>query len=291
MRAFVPAASRAVAPGRLASPGLRPPSGCVSLNDGGRRRALHEFDAIALGSEPTVTTMAQREVSAMAERILSNDEIAEMEKLTVDRLVETIDRGDREGAKKLARRMYNEFLSMHDLYRNWTAAPLSFVGRRFGDKALEEAMDEGVKAWWGPSLDKMPQDVRARVKMFAAGLRGHLQPLHIEEDDEKVVIQMQPCGSGGRLVLEGKDQGPDALLTVKGKQFLTYGRDSFPVYCAHEPAMERQDIEAHGAPFVVVEPAHELGKEHCNFIIYKDRSKVPAKYYERLGLKKPDPAP
>ena len=115
----------------------------------------------------------------MAERILSNDEIAEMEKLTVDRLVEAIDRDDREGAKKLARRMYNEFLSMHDLYRNWTSATLSFVGRRFGDKALEEAMDEGVKAWWGPSLDKMPQDVRARVKMFAAGLRGHLQPLQI----------------------------------------------------------------------------------------------------------------
>ena len=59
-------------------------------------------------------------------------------------------------------------------------------------------MDEGVKAWWGPSLDKMPQDLRARVKMFAAGLRGHLQPLHIEEDDEKVVIQMRPCGSAAR---------------------------------------------------------------------------------------------
>ncbi len=98
----------------------------------------------------------------MSERILSNDEIAEMEKLTVDRLVETIDRGDSEGAKKLARRMYNEFLSMHDLYRNWTAATLSFVGKRFGDKALEEAMEEGVKAWWGPNLDKMPQGLRAR---------------------------------------------------------------------------------------------------------------------------------
>ena len=33
----------------------------------------------------------------------------------------------------------------------------------------------------------------------------------------------------------------------------------------------------------------EIGKQHCNFIIYnKDRSKVPAKYYERLGLKKPE---
>ncbi len=226
----------------------------------------------------------------MAERILSSDEITEMEKLTVDRLVETIERGDREGAKKLARRMYNEFLSMHDLYRNWATATLSFVGRRFGDKVLEEVMDEGVKAWWGPTMDKMPQDLRARVKMFTAGLRGHLQPLHIEEDDEKIVIQMRPCGSGGRLVLEGKYEGPDAMMTVKGKQFLTYGRDSFPVYCAHEPVMERVDIEAHGAPFVVVEPGREIGKDHCNFIIYKDRSKVPAKYYERLGLKKPEAA-
>ncbi len=226
----------------------------------------------------------------MAERILNPGEIAEMEKLTIDRVVEAIDSGDRETAKKLARRMYNEFLSMHDLYRDWTVATLSFVGRRFGDQALEDAMEAGVKAWWLPNLEKMPAEagaLRARVKMFVAGLRAHLQPLNIVEDDEKIVIQMRPCGSGGRLVLEGKYARPDAMLTLKGPQFLTYGRDSFPVYCAHEPVMERQDIAAHGAPFVVVEPAHELGKQHCNFIIYKDRSKVPAKYYERVGMKKP----
>src|SRR6516165_1846766 len=70
----------------------------------------------------------------MAERILAPNEIAEMEKLTVDRVVEAIDTGDTEGAKKLARRMYNEFLSMHDLYRNWAAATLSFIGKRYGDQ-------------------------------------------------------------------------------------------------------------------------------------------------------------
>jgi hypothetical protein len=229
----------------------------------------------------------------MVERILSQDEITEMEKLSVDRVVEAIEAGDKEGAKKLARRMYNEFLSMHDLYRNWAAATLSFVGKRFGDQALEEAMDAGVKSWWVPNLDKMPQgddaaSLKARLKMFVAGLRAHLMPLHIEEDDEKIVLQMRPCGSGGRLVLEGKYEGRDALLTIKGKQLLTYGREDFPVYCAHEPIMELQDIKAHGAPFVVIEPAAQIGKEHCNFIIYKDKSKVPAKYYERLGLKKPD---
>ena len=76
-------------------------------------------------------------------------------------------------------------------------------------------------------------------------------------------------------------------LTLDTPQKLTYGRDSFPVYCAHELPMELLDIATHGAPFVVVEPARELGKEPCSFIIYKDPSKVPAKYYERLGLTKP----
>jgi hypothetical protein len=226
----------------------------------------------------------------MNERLFSKDEIAELEKRTLDRLLEAIDSGDPKEAKKIANRMYNEFLSMHDLYRNWTAATLSCIGKRFGDQVLDEVMTEGVKAWWLPTMEKFPQgaeNLRARVKMFVSGLHGHLQPMHIEEDEEKVVLQMKPCGSGGRLVLEGKYEGPDALYTVKNPQRMTYNRANFPVYCAHEPPMELVDIEKNGAPFVVVEPAHELGKEVCSFIIYKDPAKVPAKYYERLGLKKP----
>lgn len=227
----------------------------------------------------------------MQDRLFSEAELQEMGKRSVDRLTEAIDAGDAEKAKLIAKRMYNEFLSMHDLYRNWTTAMLSAVGRKFGDQVLDEVMTEGVKAWWLPNLEKMAEGsptLQQRIKMFVAGLRGHLQPMHIEEDEEKVVIQMRPCGSGGRLVLEGKYDGPNAFLTVEKPQRMTYNRANFPVYCAHEPPMELVDIEKNGAPFVVVEPAAVLGKEHCSFIIYKDKSKVPAKYYERLGLKKPE---
>ncbi|MCS6926241.1 MAG: hypothetical protein NZ578_10130 [Candidatus Binatia bacterium] len=229
----------------------------------------------------------------MSGKLFTEEELREMEKRTVDRLIAAIDAGETEKAKQLARRMYNEFLSMHDLYRDWTTAMLSEIGRRFGDEVLEAVMTAGVKAWWLPNLEKFPQGPEAlphRIKMFVAGLRGHLQPLHIEEDDEKVVIQMRPCGSGGRLVLEGKYDGPNGFLTLEKPQRMTYHRANFPVYCAHEPPMELVDIEKNGAPFVVVEPAAVLGKEHCSFIIYKDRSKVPAKYYERLGLRKPETA-
>ena len=123
--------------------------------------------------------------------------------------------------------------------------------------------------------------------MFAAGLRGHLQPMSFTEDDDNVEIKMRPCGSGGRLVIEGKYEGKNAFLTIKNAQPLTYGRKDFPVYCAHEYAMEKVDIEENGSPFVVVEPAEKLGKEFCRMIVYKDSDKIPTKYYERLGLKKP----
>jgi hypothetical protein len=229
----------------------------------------------------------------MQDRLFSEAELQEMGKRSVDRLTEAIEAGETEKAKQIAKRMYNEFLSMHDLYRNWTTATLSEIGKRFGDQTLEEIMTAGVKAWWTPNLEKMAEGsptLQQRIKMFVAGLRGHLQPMHIEEDEEKVVIQMRPCGSGGRLVLEGKYEGPNAFLTIEKPQRMTYNRANFPVYCAHEPPMELVDIEKNGAPFVVVEPAAVLGKEHCSFIVYKDKSKVPAKYYERLGLKKPETA-
>ena len=139
--------------------------------------------------------------------------LADFEKYTrhtrrrFDRLFEAVEAGDTDAAKKIAQRMYNEFLSMHDGYRNWITALLSEIGRRLGDEALEEIMVETVRAWWIPSLEALSKaggNRTAMVKMFAAGLRGHLQPMDVEEDDEKVVLKMKPCGSGGRLVLEGK---------------------------------------------------------------------------------------
>lgn len=227
----------------------------------------------------------------MNEQLFSDDELKEMGQRTVDRLTQAIDAGENEEAKKIAKRMYNEFLSMHDLYRNWITATLSEVGERYGDAALDDIMVEGVRAWWQPIVDGLPQGSEhfaARVKMFTAGLHGHLQPLEVTENEDKVEIKMCPCGSGGHLISEGKYEGKDAFLKIKQAQPMTYGREDYPVYCAHEYAMEKLNIEANGAPFVVVEPAEKLGRDYCSLVLYKDSKKIPAKYYERIGLKKPE---
>ena len=99
----------------------------------------------------------------MAEPMFREQDLREMEKRTVDRLQEAIDSGDRDGATKIAWRMVNEFEAMHDLYRDWAAATLSSVGRRFGDGGLEEVMKDGVEAWWGRTRDGGPRDRRTRA--------------------------------------------------------------------------------------------------------------------------------
>ncbi len=223
-------------------------------------------------------------------RIFEQADLDQMGKRTLDRVLAAIDSGDAAEAKRLAQRMYNEFVGMHDLYRDWLTGTLSAVGRQFGDERLEEIMTDGIRAWWTPlsnTLPKDPKDFPQRVKMFVAGLRGHLQPMDIVEDDEKIEIRMKPCGSGGRQIMHGRYTGPDAFLTVERAQRQTYGRENVPVYCTHEIAMERVDIENDGHPFVITEPAAELGKGYCTLCIYKDPKDIPEKYYTRLGLTKP----
>lgn len=225
----------------------------------------------------------------MIDKIFSDEEISEMEKRTVDRLVEAIDTEDKEKAKRISKKMFNEFLAMHDLYRNWITATLSEIGKRYGDDVLEDIMTEGCRAWWTPLREKMDEEgkgTRAKLKMFISGLHGHLQPLEIEEDDEKVTIKMKPCGSGGRLIQEGHYEGENAFLKMPNPHRLNYNKPNFPVYCAHESAMERIDIEDTGSPFVVVEPADKLGEDHCSLICYKNTKDIPDKYYERIGYKK-----
>lgn len=177
---------------------------------------------------------------------------------------------------------------MHDVYLNWTTALLSFVGKRYGNEALLEALKESMASWRGPLSDSYSrQDLRRQVEMYAAGLRGHLQPIRIEEDDEKVTFYMEPCGSGGRLLSNGAYEPPRDFLKIKGAHPWTFGREDFPVYCAHCPLGDIIPIEQGVLPWAFHEPSQNLGEEPCRMVMYKDPQAVPAEMYQQAGRGKP----
>ncbi|MBN1375123.1 MAG: hypothetical protein JXA01_03085 [Dehalococcoidia bacterium] len=223
----------------------------------------------------------------MANRIFTDSELEEMGKQTVDLVKQAIDEGDLQKAKKLAGRMNREFYSQHEGFRDTVTALLSFIGRRYGQEALYDALHEGFNSFADLAKIYEKADIERQVEMLAAGLRGHLTNLIIQEDDEKITVIMDPCGSGGRAVINGSYGPPKNFLKVKKHPVMTLGHDDFPVYCCHCPFQDLIPMEINGFPIWVTEPSGNPGKEPCKFILYKDKNLIPAVYYERFGRKKP----
>ena len=202
--------------------------------------------------------------------VFSDEELEMLGARTLDVLLEAIEAGDGDKAAKLAKRMYAEFQGMHDFYRDWLTDLFSHIGWEFGDKTLASAM-EGTVARFTRRLGPRYQgkSPRRRMEVLCAGLRGHLQPMKIEEDDEKFTIISEVCGSGGRQVKDGMYEGPEGLLKVKEPQPMSFNRPDFPVYCVHCYFANSAPLNEDGSPMFICEPAEDIGNQACRMIIHK----------------------
>jgi hypothetical protein len=223
-----------------------------------------------------------------SKRFFTDKELKEMGTRTLDLVLEAIDKGDKEKAKELAQRMYKEFNHLHDGYMFWVTGLQSYIYNKYGIDALEEAEREAhtieAKVVFKPAEKT---DFRSLVEHLVGGLRGHLQPIIVKEDDEKVTITMKPCGSGERLVQKGAYTPEVGLASVKEPHPATWGMKDFPIYCVHCPIMEMLDIENigdFGMTHIISEP---LCRESCQFVFYKNPEDIPEKFYTRIGKKKP----
>ncbi|MCR9096150.1 MAG: hypothetical protein NXI30_18140 [bacterium] len=192
--------------------------------------------------------------------------------------------GENDAALLRARALHDEALVRHDRGMSRVSAILSWIGRNAGIPGIEAALGEAMS---GDMIGNA--SFRERAEALTHFTRVHLQPVPLEEDDEKLTFACTRCPSGGRMIAAGHYATPRNDLVVRGPHPLTYGRDEIPVYCCHEPIMEIDSIRQTGAPLFVVEPAERLGFETCKTYLYKRPEDVPAKYYARLGLEKPGP--
>ncbi|MFC1919240.1 hypothetical protein ACFLWX_00405 [Chloroflexota bacterium] len=209
-------------------------------------------------------------------RLLTDEEINSIGQRTVDAITEAIDAGDLDRAKDLAQRMHRESLAMHDGLRDWMTSLFSFIGRRYGDEVLYDALKDSIGAWIKPLIDVYSKaDPHRRALMHAKILRGHLVPFRVEEDDEKFTFILNPCSTGGRMVLEGKYASPHGFLKVKNAQAMTFGKEDFPVYCCHCPFQEILPQEIAGYPLFITVPPERPGEEPCRIHLYKDPKAAP----------------
>ena len=106
----------------------------------------------------------------------------------------------------------------------------------------------------------------------------------IEEDDEKVNMILDPCGSGGRMMRQYSKK----LARVPVGHRISFGMaGQVPTYCTHCSNQHGiMSIEWGGAPFPYIEPP-KSDQDICCMIFYKDRENIPESAYTRHGLEKP----
>ena len=225
------------------------------------------------------------------ENVFTEDELAEMGTPIVEQVYSAIDKGENDKPAKLVRRMYKEWSAMHNIYRDWITALLSFIGEHYGDEELQEALKYSCASWFKPVVELCEKcdregDIRRKAEIVATGIKAHLMPMRVIEDEEKFIFEPQPCGSGGLLVQEGYYDLPDGFLRIKNPQPMTCGKSDFPVYCAHAPIMTMLAIEWTGAPVLIEDPSDSIGEKPCRIYVYKNPKDCPEDFYLKVGKKK-----
>jgi hypothetical protein len=203
--------------------------------------------------------------------------------------------------------------ALHDRYADYQAGLLTFVARRFGEAALEECfrhvLDPYLRERYGPfdvRLRPYEETVFRNAYLSYEAMRGHLcgpgrrGDLDVEEDDEKIVVAFDPCGSGGRQQrgdpVEGtpsRAQAPYEFGVTTERHDWAWNEQGVCYYCAHCCfALERWPAEQWGHPVRVVDsPLYGESQgddpKRCTWTIYKRLDAIPAAAYERIGMQKP----
>lgn len=211
----------------------------------------------------------------------------ELETPTRALVEEAIDRGDAALAKDLLAGMERDWLRNKDYSINWITSLLSFIGRRLGEPAVEEALrDFGSRYLVERRAGYAAVAPEIRLEGLVRAMKANGADVELGEDEDKFVASFR-CGSGGKLIDDGAYAAPRGYLTLHGPAPITFGRETLPVYCAHcSINNEIEAIETTGVPVTIEFPPEKAG-ERCVHHVYKDPSRIPDEIYRRVGKEKP----
>ncbi len=235
----------------------------------------------------------------MSDRWFEPEELHELSRPTMDRAIEAIEAGDSETAKRLCEEMKHEWLMLHDLMAESILGLTTFVQDELGDEGVARAWEDTTTRGWKRHNEAIQSMDRKKIVHLlaatwrahsASGVGEHPGAFTITEDDEKVTFEMNPCGSGQRLVRKGLYEREGYGRTKEAHDW-SFGRKDFPLYCAHcSFTNESLPIQWSGYPVYPSEPPGDYSTDPCTWYWYKDKDAIPEKYWNRYGAVKPEPA-
>lgn len=222
--------------------------------------------------------------------MLTPDEIERMQTPLWEQAKAAIDGGDGDGAKALIDRAVEQWSGLKDYSINWITSLLTFVADELGEEAVERALrrtgEEFVRPRRATDTEWADLPASARAKVIARAMVGNMGTVEVDEDDEKITLSFR-CGSGGKLIDDGRYEGEHAYAVLRERSGRTFMRDELWGYCAHcSVNNEIQPVEWGAAPTSIEFPPERPG-DPCVHHVYKDLSAMPPEVYERLGKEPP----
>jgi hypothetical protein len=200
---------------------------------------------------------------------------------------------------------------LHDKYVDYCYGILVYIANRFGEDKIEIAYRDyaigdlfdyryrffSPEANWEESFEILIYNSIESMRAHLCGPRRYGE-MDFNEDEEKVVIEFDPCGSGGRSIRGDHVEGTPARMEapynfrVTEKEYdWAWNKKGVCYYCAHcSILMENIPMEKWGYPVRVVEPPTYPDRKDakCKWTMYKDPKTVPAEVWTRHGMKKPN---
>ncbi len=226
----------------------------------------------------------------MPEPELTAGDVARMRTPLWEQAKTAIAQGRPGEAVALIDRAVEQWSGLKDYSINWITSLLTFIGEELGEEAVERALrktgDEFVRPRRDTGTEWSSLPAAARAKVIARAMLANMGAVDVDEDDEKITLSFR-CGSGGKLIDDGRYEGDHPYLRLRERAPRTFGREELWVYCAHcSVNNEIQATEWGGAPTSVEHPPRAPG-EPCVHHIYKDVEDIPAEAYTRIGKRPP----
>lgn len=191
---------------------------------------------------------------------------------------EAIAEGRTEDALRFLEYGCSEAKTMNDIMVSFLECLLSYIAG-FDEEDIEKALRRRgtpkVAAW----VSTTPGVVES-LQRCAEFQRAHFGEITITEEPDKYMVRLDPCGSGGRLVM-AREVG----RTKKAYPW-SWGRSGIPYYCVH-CCLEWEiiPIEMRGYPIRVTLPGDKPG-DPCIHFFYKKPELIPEEYFRRVGKNK-----
>jgi hypothetical protein len=232
----------------------------------------------------------------------------------VEDAVRAIHHEDAGAALELVDNAKETWRRCHDRDVDHTYGLMSEIVARLGESSIGPMWDKVLIPLFSWRYDKFDVDKAAwedalHTLMLVAceAMRGHLVgpertgDFELIETEDRFILRFDPCGSGGRTLrgdtIEGtppRMEAPYNWSVSQEPHTWNHGEKGICHYCTHcIRLMEELPMDRFGYPVRVIDPPHYGARdadgnlEKCQWQMFKDPTKVPEEYYERVGRTRP----